>query len=493
MKNKKPFFSIIIPTRNRVDTLKYSIKSILNQEFEDYEIIICNNNSIDDTEEIVKNFANEKIIYMKSDIDLSMTDNFELAYSKATGQYVTYIADNDGFIDGSLSFLYKLLKLNNYPNIIRWEKNHYIWPCFDSINKNTLRIKLNKRIQIYHSKDIVKEIIEKKRDYTSLPMIYTSFIKKDLIDSFRSKTGKLFHSVSPDLSTGFSFTMVERNYLSLSYGITCLGNSSKSNGHNCLRKKDNDISKDFRNLMNTSKIKFHPNIPLVKSFTAAVIEAYVTIKEVLDFKSIDNLNIKQVYLDIIKDVTIIDTEDLIETQNKIMESAKFNNELYTFISDFLEKNPLKTNLLEENKYQNGFDASNNNLILYGKDFNLFNIADVCKFMGSFYNYSLDDISFPDISLSNLHIVEDNAKIAIWGNGLHSKSFQELILKERKDLKIHCIIDSFKEDIKKEIPIFLPQNVEFFDIDYLIIASTFLNEIKETLLSLNLQNTRILKY
>ena len=66
---KNPFFSIVIPTRNRADTLKYTIKTILNQDFQDYEIIICNNNSVDDTEEIVKKFSVKWIKYLKSKLN----------------------------------------------------------------------------------------------------------------------------------------------------------------------------------------------------------------------------------------------------------------------------------------------------------------------------------------------------------------------------------------------------------------------------------------
>jgi len=80
--SETPFFSIVIPTRNRADTLKYTIKTILNQDFQDYEIIICNNNSVDDTEEIVKQFLDKRIKYLKSNIDLSMSDNWELAILK---------------------------------------------------------------------------------------------------------------------------------------------------------------------------------------------------------------------------------------------------------------------------------------------------------------------------------------------------------------------------------------------------------------------------
>ena len=118
MQTRNPFFSIVIPTRNRADTLKYTIKTILNQDFQDYEIIICNNNSVDDTKEVVKCFTDKRIKYLESSIDLSMTDNWELAYTKVTGLYVTYIADNEGFIDGALAFMYDLFRLNNYPDII---------------------------------------------------------------------------------------------------------------------------------------------------------------------------------------------------------------------------------------------------------------------------------------------------------------------------------------------------------------------------------------
>ena len=489
---KNPFFSIVIPTRNRADTLKFTIKSILNQDFQDYEIIVCNNNSIDDTEEIIKSFLDKRIKYLSSNIDLSMTDNWELAYTKVSGQYITYIADNDGFMHGALGFMYELLKLNTYPDILRWEKNLYNWPCLDSVNRNILYINLEKKFEIYNSSIIIKEVIEGKRKFQDLPMIYNSFIKNELIKSFISRTGRLFHSISPDLATGFSFALLKKEYLSLSYGITCGTNSSKSNGYNCIRKKDNHISKDFKKLITTSKINFHPFIPFVKSLIAVITESYLRIDELFKFNKI-NLDIKQTYINIINDVTIIDDDDLKETKSKIIECAKFNDELLNFIIEFLKENPLKINLNIDTNYKKGFNESYNLLTLVGEDFNLFNIEQVCKFMGGFYNYSLDEISFPPLSSSNLNIIEKSSKIGIWGNGSFSNKLQELLLEERKDLNICFIIDSFKENTTNKIPVLLPQNANFTNINYLILASTFLNEIQETLLSLNIKNITILKY
>lgn len=489
--SETPFFSIVIPTRNRADTLKYTIKTILNQDFQDYEIIICNNNSVDDTEEIVKKFSDKRIKYLKSNIDLSMSDNWELAYSKVTGQYVTYLADNDGFINGSLSFMYKLLSLNNYPNIIRWEKNLYNWPCMDSVNKNTLYINLEKKFEIYDSNTIINEIIQGKRKFQDLPMIYNSFIKNNLINQFKLKTHRLFHSVSPDISTGFSFSMLEKNYLSLSYGITCGANSAKSNGYNCMRNKDNNISKDFKKLINTSKISFHSNIPFVKSTIAAIAESYLKVKEALKDNKLD-LDLKQIYLKIIKEVIIFDEEELKETKTKIIEASKFDDELHNFINEFLKQNPLKLNPYVDINFEKGF-KKNGTLVLDGKNFNLTNIEEVCKFMGSFYNYSLNTVSFPIISESNLNLIEKSSKIVIWGSGSSSRKLQELLLQNKKDIEIYCIIDSFKEEKSNKIPILLPKNVNFSNVNYLIIASSFLNEFKETLLLLYIKEVKILKF
>ena len=44
-----PFFTIVIPTRNRVQTLEYSIHTILNQTFKDFEIVVSDNSTNDET------------------------------------------------------------------------------------------------------------------------------------------------------------------------------------------------------------------------------------------------------------------------------------------------------------------------------------------------------------------------------------------------------------------------------------------------------------
>ena len=55
--------SVVIATHNRADLLNKAVRSILNQTYQDFEIIIIDDASGGDTEQVIKSFNNKKIIY----------------------------------------------------------------------------------------------------------------------------------------------------------------------------------------------------------------------------------------------------------------------------------------------------------------------------------------------------------------------------------------------------------------------------------------------
>ncbi len=61
----KTSVSVIIPTYNRARLVDRSIKRILNQTYQDFEIIVVDDGLTDDTEEVVKIFNNGKIRYIR--------------------------------------------------------------------------------------------------------------------------------------------------------------------------------------------------------------------------------------------------------------------------------------------------------------------------------------------------------------------------------------------------------------------------------------------
>jgi len=63
--NKTPFFSVCIPTYNRANFLPQAIESVLAQDFTDFELIICDNASTDNTQEVVEKYQDKRIRYCR--------------------------------------------------------------------------------------------------------------------------------------------------------------------------------------------------------------------------------------------------------------------------------------------------------------------------------------------------------------------------------------------------------------------------------------------
>ena len=76
--------SIIIITKNQSKYLHHCMQSLLNQSYENIEIVIINDNSTDDTESYVKSLKNNKIKYfsIKEQIGLAKLRNYGIKNSK---------------------------------------------------------------------------------------------------------------------------------------------------------------------------------------------------------------------------------------------------------------------------------------------------------------------------------------------------------------------------------------------------------------------------
>lgn len=90
-----PKVTVAIPTYNRAHYLKEAIESVLAQTFEDYELLILDNASTDNTEEVVRSFNDKRIKYIKNKINIGGLNNFNKALDMAKGEYVIIFHDDD--------------------------------------------------------------------------------------------------------------------------------------------------------------------------------------------------------------------------------------------------------------------------------------------------------------------------------------------------------------------------------------------------------------
>ena len=111
VKNGPPSISIGMPLYNAGKTVEAAIKSILNQTFTDFELIISDNASTDNTESICKKYAltDARIHYIRQPFNLGAIKNFNFVFDKARTKYFMWAASDDirslDFLEMNFSFL----------------------------------------------------------------------------------------------------------------------------------------------------------------------------------------------------------------------------------------------------------------------------------------------------------------------------------------------------------------------------------------------------
>lgn len=104
MKNlQKLKFSIAIPTYNMGHTIRETLASVLNQSYSNFEVIIQDNDSNDNTFEVIKSFSDPRIKYFKNDNNLGYSRNLIQAKKNCTGDIIYFLGADDILSKNALS------------------------------------------------------------------------------------------------------------------------------------------------------------------------------------------------------------------------------------------------------------------------------------------------------------------------------------------------------------------------------------------------------
>ncbi|MEI0495500.1 glycosyltransferase family 2 protein [Brachyspira intermedia] len=102
----EPFFSVVVPVYNTEKYLPRCIESILNQTFKDIEIIIVNDCSPQNCEEIVQSYKDGRIKYIKHEINKGTLSARKTGSIEANGKYITYLDSDDELVLNAFEVIY---------------------------------------------------------------------------------------------------------------------------------------------------------------------------------------------------------------------------------------------------------------------------------------------------------------------------------------------------------------------------------------------------
>lgn len=120
--------SIIMPSYNTEKFIKESIDSVLNQTYFNWELIIVDDCSTDNTDSIIGSINDTRIKYLKNDKNSGAAISRNRALREAQGKWIAFLDSDDSWMPDKLEKQIKFMEENNY---------HFSYTRYEEINENS--------------------------------------------------------------------------------------------------------------------------------------------------------------------------------------------------------------------------------------------------------------------------------------------------------------------------------------------------------------------
>lgn len=121
-------FSVLLPTRNRLDLLRQAVETVRRQDYGDWEAIVSDNCSAEDVGGFVASLNDPRIRYFRTAEFLPVTDNWNNALGHATGDYVIMLGDDDCLLKGHFSAVRRMAESFSQPDLIYVNALQFAYP-----------------------------------------------------------------------------------------------------------------------------------------------------------------------------------------------------------------------------------------------------------------------------------------------------------------------------------------------------------------------------
>ncbi len=274
-----PRFTIIIPTRERCDTLAAALKTCVTQDYGDLEIIVSDNFSQDETVEVVRSYRDKRIRYINTGQRVGMSTNWEFALSHVAEGYVTFIGDDDGLLPGAVSRIAETLGSSGMPPALAWGRAVYCWPSYPSPSRqDTLFFHTDRRLLRLQAAEWLTQLSLYQCPWASLPSVYNSFIDLQTINEVKRRgNGRFFNSAIPDVYSAIAIAcVIDTYYFSMRpYAVAGLSRHSTGNSFSNLRVD----ARPAQRFLTENEIPIHPQVVMSSLSTICATECLLQARD----------------------------------------------------------------------------------------------------------------------------------------------------------------------------------------------------------------------
>ncbi len=264
----KPKFSVIIPTYNRAHLLPFALQSVLQQTVEDFEIVISNGGSTDNTAEVVKNFDDPRIRYFESESRLPVGDNYQNGLNHTRGEYITFLSDDDAYTPELLSTVKKTFE-STTADIVSYQYCRYYHDVlyeFDrSIPKNSLLIhEYDGNLTEFSGQEAVEQALAgaalstvPKHPRYITPYLSNATYHRSIFDKLLNIRNNLFDFVPPDMYLAVAVFYLAETYVCLDLPLL-VWSSWAGNMSMASTRRNSNIKEHNRQMMKGRNLRFTP-------------------------------------------------------------------------------------------------------------------------------------------------------------------------------------------------------------------------------------------
>ena len=225
-----PLFSIVVPTFNRSDLVPYAVQSILNQTFKDFEIIVSDNCSTDDTPQQIKQFMDPRLKYVRTPRHFTIADAWEFASSLAIGKMIIMLSDDDTLIGGALERIARETQRHGADfvigNVAEYRDRSYPGPGQNSVDCPAF----SGLSRIVQAEELIRPLFSFQRRIAMSPSA-TAF-RKTVAEHVRDRTGRFFWTNGVEFSSLPIAAVLAGRILFIDFPLAVLGRTGKSWGPN---------------------------------------------------------------------------------------------------------------------------------------------------------------------------------------------------------------------------------------------------------------------
>ena len=236
-----PLFSILIPTRNRAQLLRFALESLRRQTFRDFEVIISDDHSTDDTPQVVTSFGDERFRLVHPSKPLTMSEHYDFVASHAHGEYINFLPDRNVLYRSALAALAELIEKEK-PELIGWNNDRY--DDAKTERREFHQFQRSGRLVEYSSADLLRLHYDFHLGAVNFSVASpaSSTCHRSVVEKIKKRTGgRLIVPHIPDITYSLSVLAMAEKFFYLDHSLSVGAGYAASVGANLSRTREDGM------------------------------------------------------------------------------------------------------------------------------------------------------------------------------------------------------------------------------------------------------------